>query len=45
MRSARINFGLPKSEYIVEVDDTGAAVSCRNQDTNTEYVGGGGGGF
>ena len=42
MRSARINFGLPESEYIVEVDNTGAAVSCKNQDTNTEYVGGGG---
>lgn len=41
MRSARFNFGLPSSEYIVEVDNTGTAVSCKNQDTNTEYVGGG----
>ena len=43
-KSARINFGIPDSEYIVRVDDTGAATSCYNQDTDTEYVGGGGGG-
>ena len=42
MKSARINFGIPDSEYIVQVDDTGAATSCYNQDTETEYVGGGG---
>lgn len=41
MKSARINFGIPNSEYIVQVDDTGAATSCYNQDTETEYVGGG----
>lgn len=44
MKSARINFGIPESEYIVQVDDTGAATSCYNQDTDTEYIGGGGGG-
>lgn len=44
MKSARINFGIPDSEYIMEVDDSGAATSLVNQDTNTEYVGGGGGG-
>ena len=44
-KSARINFGIPDSEYIVKVDDTGAATSCYNQDTDTEYVGGGGGDF
>ena len=43
-RSARLNFGIPDSEYIVEVDESGAATSCYNQDTQTEYVGGGGGG-
>lgn len=43
-KSARINFGIPESEYIVQVDDTGAATSCYNQDTDTEYIGGGGGG-
>lgn len=43
MKSARINFGIPESEYIVQVDDTGAAISCYNQDTETEYIGGGGG--
>ena len=43
-KSARINFGIPDSEYIVKVDDSGAATSCYNQDTDTEYVGGGGGG-
>lgn len=41
-KSAGINFGIPDSEYIVRVDDTGAATSCYNQDTDTEYVGGGG---
>lgn len=40
MKSARINFGIPDSEYILEVDDSGAATSLVNQDTNTEYVGG-----
>lgn len=40
MKSARINFGIPESEYIVQVDDTGAATSCYNQDTDTEYIGG-----
>ena len=44
MKSARINFGIPESEYIMEVDDSGAATSLVNQDTGTEYVGGGGGG-
>lgn len=42
MKSARINFGIPESEYIMEVDDSGAATSLVNQDTGTEYVGGGG---
>lgn len=43
--SARINFGIPNSEYILRVDNrTGKAFSCYNQDTNTEYIGGGGGG-
>ena len=43
--SARINFGIPNSEYIVRVDaDTGEALSCYNQDTDTEYINGGGGG-
>lgn len=41
MKSARINFGIPESEYILEVDDSGAATSLVNQDTGTEYVGGG----
>jgi len=44
MKSARINFGLPNSEYIAEVNDQGEAISFRNQDTDTEYIGGGGGG-
>lgn len=43
--SARINFGMPYTEYILRIDKlTGEAVSCYNQDTNTEYIGGGGGG-
>ena len=38
--SARINFGIPNSEYIVRVDNnTGKALSCYNQDTGTEYIG------
>ena len=41
MKSARIDFGIPDSEYILEVDDSGAATSLVNQDTDTEYVGGG----
>lgn len=41
-RSARINFGYPNSEFVVECDDSGAATSCKNVDTDTEYVGGGG---
>lgn len=44
MKSARINFGLPNSEYIAEVNDSGEGISFRNQDTGVEYVGGGGGG-
>lgn len=43
MKSARINFGQPNSEYIAEVNDQGEAISFRNQDTDTEYIGGGGG--
>lgn len=43
MKSAGINFGIPDSEYIVRVDSSGAATSCYNQDTDTEYIGGGGG--
>lgn len=43
MKSARINFGLPNSEYIAEVNDSGEGISFRNQDTETEYIGGGGG--
>lgn len=43
--SARINFGVPSSEYILKANKlTGAAISCYNQDTDTEYIGGGGGG-
>lgn len=43
--SARINFGVPNSEYILKANKlTGAAISCYNQDTGTEYIGGGGGG-
>lgn len=45
MKSARINFGIPGSEYILKVDHSGAATSLVNQDTGTEYVGGGGGGI
>ena len=41
MKSARINFGIPESEYILEVDDSGAATSQVNQDTGDEYVGAG----
>lgn len=41
-KSAGINFGIPESEYRLRVDDTGAATSCYNQDTDTEYIGGGG---
>ena len=44
MKSARINFGKANSEYVMKIDDNGAATSLVNQDTNTEYVGGGGGG-
>ena len=44
MKSARINFGLPNTEYIVRVNNDGEATSCYNQDTETEYIGGGGGG-
>lgn len=41
--SARINFGVPSSEYILKANKlTGAAISCYNQDTDTEYIGGGG---
>ena len=40
-RSARINFGYPNSEFIVESDENGVAQSCRNVDTGIEYVGGG----
>ena len=42
MKSARINFGIPQSEYVAEVNDQGEAISFRNQDTGNEYVGGGG---
>lgn len=38
MKSARINFGIPESEYILEVDDSGAATSLVNQDTGTVVV-------
>lgn len=43
MKSARINFGQPRSEYVAEVNDQGEAISFRNQDTDTEYIGGGSG--
>ena len=42
MKSARINFGVPNSEYVLLADDNGEAVSLKNQDLNTEYIGGGG---
>ena len=42
MKGARINFGVPNSEYVLLADDDGVAVSLKNQDTDTEYVGGGG---
>lgn len=43
-RSAGINFGVPNSEYRLRIDPvTGEALSCYNQDTDTEYIGGGGG--
>ena len=45
MKGARINFGVPNSEYVLLADDDGAAVSLKNQDTDTEYIGGGGGDF
>ena len=42
IKGARVNFGIPQSEYILRVDaETGEAVSCYNQDTDTEYIGGG----
>ena len=44
MKSARINFGQPNTEYILKINDAGEATSCYNQDTDTEYIGGGGGG-
>lgn len=44
MRSARINFGQPHTEYKLEINEAGEATSCYNQDTETEYIGGGGGG-
>lgn len=44
MKGARINFGVPNSEYVLLADDDGVAVSLKNQDTNTEYIGGGSGG-
>lgn len=44
MKSAGINFGLPNTEYILKINDAGEATSCYNQDTDTEYIGGGGGG-
>lgn len=43
MKGARINFGVPNSEYVLLADDDGVAVSLKNQDTDTEYIGGGGG--
>lgn len=43
-KSAGINFGLPNTEYIVRINNDGEATSCYNQDTDTEYIGGGGGG-
>ena len=42
-RSARINFGFPDSEIIVECDESGAITSARNVDTDTEYVASGDG--
>jgi hypothetical protein len=42
MKGARINFGVPNSEYVLLADDDGVAVSLKNQDTDTEYIGGGG---
>ena len=44
MKSARINFGQPNTEYKLEINEAGEATSCYNQDTDTEYIGGGGGG-
>lgn len=44
MKSARINFGQPNTEYKLEINEAGEATSCYNQDTETEYIGGGGGG-
>lgn len=43
MKGAKINFGVPNSEYVLLADDNGVAVSLKNQDTDTEYIGGGGG--
>lgn len=42
MKSARINFGQPNTEYKLEINEAGEATSCYNQDTDTEYIGGGG---
>ena len=36
MKGARINFGVPNSEYVLLADDGGAAVSLKNQDTDNE---------
>ena len=44
MKSFGLNDGRPNGEIVVEVDDNGAVTSARNVITNTEYVGGGGGG-
>lgn len=44
MKGARINFGVPNSEYVLLANDNGEAVSLKNQDTDTEYIGGGAGG-
>ena len=41
MKGARINFGVPKSEYVLLANDNGEATSLKNQDTGTEYIGGG----
>ena len=42
MKGARINFGVPNSEYVLLANDNGEATSLKNQDTGTEYIGGGG---
>ena len=41
MKGARINFGVPNSEYVLLANDNGEATSLKNQDTGTEYIGGG----